>query len=129
MGDISQPRIGIFWWLPTTNEIVEFTQVLQQIQIVGGFRTSDYDHVTAWRIYISSRKELSSYDYEYHPRGRVNWSQADGFILLADKVILTKGKHKEIISKWGLPSETIVLTDLHYRHHPLTSIFTGNPRG
>jgi hypothetical protein len=71
-----------------------------------------------------SRKDLSPYGYEYYPRGRVNWSEVDGFILLADRSILASGRLSLIVSAWNLPGTTRIMPDPHYRHHSLTTIIT-----
>lgn len=54
----------------------------------------------------------------------MNWSEADGFILLADKMIVALGKHSDVVSSWFLPGSTRVMTDSHYRHHSLIPIIT-----
>ena len=124
------PRIGLFWFLGVDlDELIGLSYAVADIPDIGGFRTIEEGHYDTWRALCRSRKSLSAYGYEFFPRGRVNWSEADGFILLADTMIVASGRHSDVISSWFLPGSTKVMTDSHYRHHSLTTIITDrNPK-
>lgn len=125
MTDDSTPRIGLFWFIGADmDELIGLSHSVVAIPTIGGFRTIEEGHYDTWRALCRSRKNLSAYGYEFFPRGRVNWSEADGFILLADKMIVASGKHHAVISSWFLPGSTKIMTDSHYRHHTLTTIIT-----
>lgn len=117
-------RIGLFWFVGVKHdEMIGFSQPIVDVPLLGGFRTVEEGHDAVWRSLSRSRPDLAPFGYEYFPRGRVNWSEADGFILLADKAILAAGRHAHVISGWHLPTDTIVMTDPHYRRHSLTTLF------
>ena len=125
MRDIT-PRIGLFWIISQKQEFLEYSVPYDRVAIVAGFRTLNVGHVDIWKKLIRKRPDLANFAYEYFPRGRVNWSESDGFILLMDKTLIDNSYHHLVISSWRLPPEnTTVLNDAHYRHHDITTIISG----
>jgi hypothetical protein len=118
-----EPRIGLFWFVGEDgDELVGLSRPAAAVPNIGGFCTIDESHYDVWRRLSQSRADLSEYGYEFFPRGRVNWSDADGFMLLADKSILASGRYSAVITEWHLPGSTKIMTDPHYRQHSLTTI-------
>jgi len=60
---------------------------------------------------------LADYDYDYFPRGRVNWRKEDDRWLLVLDPKLNRGTFiAYIVLAWKLPrNRLLVLTDAHYR--------------
>lgn len=106
-----------------------FSRAFDQVERIGGFRTLDEGHVDVWDKLAAAHRELSPYGYDYFPRGRVNWREADNkFLLLADRYILRRNLQRTIVSRWALPeSDTIAMADPHYRTQRLPTLF--NDRG
>jgi len=125
MNRSNEPEIGLFWFVgPDIQEMVGLSKKVADVPAVGGFKTVEDGHDAIWRRISRSRSDLRECGYEYFPRGRVNWSVQDGFILLADREILASALHLAVLSQWSLPPNTLVMTDPHYRRHALTTIIT-----
>lgn len=127
MIDVRQPMLGLFWFVGPIEqaELVGLSRDEGDVPTIGGFRTLVEGHVDIWRGIVRTRPELASYEYEFFPRGRVNWSSDDDrYILLADRKILDAGLHLQVVAEWHLPPDRVeVLSDPHYRCHSLTTAF------
>lgn len=124
MDTMDECRIGLFWFVGDNfDELIGLSRPVGEVPLLGGFKTVDDGHDAVWRRLFSSRPDLAGFGYEFFPRGRVNWSEADGFILLADKLILDAGLQAEVLAAWRLPEDSLVMTDPHYRRHSLTTLF------
>ena len=84
---------------------------------VSGFRTYPVGHPEYWTRLQSANAAPKDMPYEDVPRGRVNYMDATRrFTLLADKCIIkSKPLVRRIIVALGLPKDTAVVRDLHYR--------------
>ncbi|WP_259673934.1 MBL fold metallo-hydrolase [Rhizobium sp. NZLR10] len=102
----SAPRLGIIWFVPTTGKGYRFTSLAndcERVSVIGGFKTVDEGHVDTWSKVVAADRRLSRYDYEYFPRGRVNWRQEDNaFLLLADPRIFDLKLHNVVAQRWHL---------------------------
>lgn len=121
----NSPMLGIFWFFPGLNETSFLTLLsrFDEVPCVGGFRTTDIAHVDAWRDFQKQYPSLRRVGYEAIPRGRVNWRQSDErFLILVDRTIIDAGAIPALKAEFNLPSNSLVMTDSHYRTHKLTSV-------
>ena len=60
---------------------------------------------------------LTDYDYDYFPRGRVNWRKEDDrWLLVLDPKLNRAPFIAHIVTTWKIPrNRLLVLTDAHYR--------------
>lgn len=123
--DPTPTLIGLFWFVGPERQFLGFSAPFTSVRTIAGFKTLDCGHVDAWRFFQQRAPELRPFAYEYFPRGRVNWSEDRGFILLMDGVLIDEKLDTEVKTCWQLPPEdTIVMRDPHYRHHSLTTTFS-----
>lgn len=103
-------------------ELLERSCSFDQVKTLGGFKTHPSGHVDFWRESLRKRPELRGFAYEYFPRGRVNWREADNsFLFLGDALVFEEGFHKELCDRWGLVSEAVIfLCDPHYKSPTFT---------
>ena len=114
--------IGLFWFIGPKRQFIGFSAPFTSVQTIAGFKTLDCGHVDVWRYFQFREPALRPFAYEYFPRGRVNWSEDRGFILLMDSILLKEKRDQDVITFWKLPREnTTVMSDSHYRHHSLTT--------
>jgi hypothetical protein len=122
----SEPRIGLFWGLPTRgrhSQLIGLSRPISSVPEIGGFKTLDEGHVDVWPRITQRRPDLLGLPYEHFPRGRVNWrAEDDRFLLLMDRMIMTEEFISFLVSRWNLPwPRVIILADPHYksssRHH------------
>ena len=70
------PSVSIFWYIPEfgdaglLNFTTKYTDVLvpDELSVV----TSEFDHVSLWEDIIKVETDLSFFEYDDFPRGRVN---------------------------------------------------------
>lgn len=121
------PRLGIFWFVRLSDEyeFLEISTPIEQVALIGGFKTTEESHIAGWKKLATKDRRLSRYSYEYFPRGRVNWREDDdSFLLLADINILRNNLHQKVIEGWNLPVEKVIVqTDAHYRTNSLPTIY------
>ncbi len=115
-----EPRIGLFWGIPReaqTLRLVGLSRPASQVVVVAGFKTLDEGHVDIWPTVVRRWPELQTYQYEYFPRGRVNWREEDEvFLLLLDRKLMTDTFLGLLTSRWSLPvARTLITSDPHYR--------------
>ena len=109
------PRIGLFFGVNGKPFVdgLPWTEVPS----LAGFRTSALGHPEFWARLQQGGVVAQGMPYEDCPRGRVNRFDATGlFTLLADRCILkSKPMVRKIMAALGLPKETRVVTDPHYK--------------
>jgi len=108
-------QIGIFF-VVGGKPLVEGIPWLENPSI-SGFRTYAVGHPDFWQRLQQSGAVPMEMQYEDVPRGRVNYMDATGrFTLLADNCIIkSKPLVRKIMAVLGLPKQTTVVRDLHYR--------------
>ena len=112
---IEAPLLGIFWLVG--KRLIIDTMPLSEAGKYGDFAIFEGDHVTYWSELERRGEVPRDSDYEEHPRGRVNYNtKTRTFTLFLDRCIFRK-KHvvKKLMSLMHLPSETVLLSDGHYR--------------
>lgn len=116
---LNEPRVGFFWMLPSENivpNIVGFGIPASEAYPQSGFRTDERSHYDTWEI-LSKCPPYSEYDYEYWPRGRVNFIEDTGlFLILGDKKLNNKSYKNSILKEFNIPEESVTydFSDIHY---------------
>ena len=118
------PGIGIFWAVPNQKGQPEILSYVVDISLAGdygGNKTSDESHYRLWTtLQRVSRgwENIGTFDYEYWPRGRINYNvDDDEFLLMADRQIINnQALLSEVMKQFSLPaSKTEVSFDAHYK--------------
>ena len=76
----SKPRLGLFWFIAKDRNHSRFASIsrpFSRVAEVAGFKTLDEGHVDVWPTLQRLDQSLADYDYDYFPRGRVNWRRED----------------------------------------------------
>ena len=116
----NEPRVGLFWFIAKDRNLSRFASIsrpFSRVAEVAGFKTLDEGHVDVWPTVQRLDGTLADYDYDYFPRGRVNWRKEDDRWLLVLDPKLNRGTFIEyIVLAWKIPRKRLlVLTDAHYR--------------
>jgi hypothetical protein len=93
------------------------TRPFSGVAEVAGFKTLDEGHVDVWPTLQRHDHTLVDYEYDYFPRGRVNWRKGDDRWLLVLDAKLNRAPFIAcIVLAWKIPrNRLLVLTDAHYR--------------
>ena len=116
----TEPRLGLFWFIAkdrSPSRFASLSRPFSSVSEVAGFKTLDEGHVDVWPTVQRLDHTLVDYEYDYFPRGRVNWRREDDRWLL---VLNPKLNHSPFIAyvvvAWKIPRKRLlVLTDAHYR--------------
>ena len=116
----NEPRLGLFWFIAKDRGPSRFASISRPfsgVAEVAGFKTLDEGHVDVWPTLQRLDQTLADYDYDYFPRGRVNWRKEDDRWLLVLDPKLNRGTFiAYIVLAWKIPrTRLLVLTDAHYR--------------
>jgi hypothetical protein len=116
----NEPRVGLFWFIAKDRNPSRFASIsrpFSRVAEVAGFKTLDEGHVDVWPMVQRLDETLADHDYDYFPRGRVNWRKEDDRWLLVLDPKLNRGTFiAYIVLAWKLPrNRLLVLTDAHYR--------------
>lgn len=121
-----QPRLGVFWFIPWKDRHRFAAKSLPHDQVanIGGIKTFPESHEEVWSEIARIDGHLGSFEYEYFPRGRVNWiEERDQFLLLADRQILRLDLHLVVIERFRLDAVDFqVMSDSHYQTNSLPSL-------
>lgn len=114
-----QPRLGIFWFVPTadgSSRFVELSAPADEIPLIAGFRTIETGHVDHWPHVVRADPSLRDVPYEDYPRGRVNFIEEDDtWLLLLDQRLRRREFVDVVVAAWSLPRKSLrVETDSHY---------------
>ena len=120
-----RPQIGVFWII--NGEVVPFLEDANTVQVVGGFKDSQYDHYSMWDKVAKAFPNLRGHGYEEVPRGRVIGVGADKYrIFLSPIDARNKTLVNRVMGMFSLPfGKTEVMTDAHYitqKHQPLHEV-------
>ena len=79
---------------------------------VAGFKTLDEGHVDVWPTVQRLDQTVVHYEYDYFPRGRVNWRKEDDkWLLVLDPKLNRSPFITYIVLAWKIPrTRLIVLT-------------------
>jgi len=110
-----EPRLGIFWLV--NGKLLIDSAALSECEQYGDHLNYPGSHIRLWERWQQVGKAPAESEYEEFARGRImRDTKTKKFSLFADKCILTR---KDLIAaikkKLGLPKETSVGTDPHYR--------------
>ena len=116
----NEPRLGLFWFIAQDREPSRFASIsrpFSRVAEVAGFKTLDEGHVDVWPTVQRLDRTVLDYDYDYFPRGRVNWrKQDDTWLLVLDPQLNRAPFITQIVRAWKIPrNRLLVLTDAHYR--------------
>ena len=116
----NEPRLGLFWFIAKDRNPSRFASLsrpFSRVSEVGGFKTLDEGHVDVWPTLQRFDENLVPYEYEYFPRGRVNWRKEDDrWLLVLDPKLNRSPFITHIVLAWKIPRDRlIVLVDAHYR--------------
>ena len=81
----NEPRLGLFWFIAkdrSPSRFASLSRPFSGVSEVAGFKTLDEGHVDIWPTVQRLDQILMDYDYDYFPRGRVNWRKEDDRWLL-----------------------------------------------
>lgn len=114
------PALGFFWVLPTDEHerefaLVSFSEAMEDIPDIGGFRTAERGHVDLWSAVCTILPHLDGYEYDNFPRGRVNWRRNDDrFLLLMDSKLFKPAVESSVLARYALPPEkTLIMPDVN----------------
>lgn len=115
-----EPRLGLFWFIAKDRNPSRFASLsrpFSEVFEIGGFKTLDEGHVDVWPTLQRVDQTLMPYEYEYFPRGRVNWRKDDDrWILVLDPKLNHSPFITHIVIAWTIPpNRLLVLSDAHYR--------------
>jgi hypothetical protein len=116
----NEPRLGLFWFIAQDRKPSRFTSCsrpLSQVSEVAGFKTLDEGHVDIWPTIQRLDPTLLNYDYDYFPRGRMNWRKEDDrWLLVLDRKLSRAPFVTHIVNAWKIPPDRLlILHDAHYR--------------
>ena len=116
----NEPRVGLFWFIAkdrNTSRFASISRPFSRVAEVAGFKTLDEGHVDVWPTIQRLDGTLADYDYDYFPRGRVNWRKEDDrWLLVLDPKLNRATFIAYIVLAWKIPgNRLLVLTDAHYR--------------
>ena len=116
----NEPRVGLFWFIAQDREPSRFascSRPFSQVSEVAGFKTINEGHVDVWQTLQRLDQSLADCDYDYFPRGRVNWRKKDDrWLLVLDPKLKRAPFITHIVTTWKIPrNRLLVLTDAHYR--------------
>jgi hypothetical protein len=115
-----EPRLGLFWFIAKNRNPSRFaslSQPFREVSEIGGFKTLDEGHVDVWPTLQRVDQTLLPYEYEYFPRGRVNWRKEDDrWLIVLDPKLNRSPFITYIVIAWKIPpNRLLVLSDSHYR--------------
>ena len=116
----NEPRPGLFWFIAqgrNPSRFVSCSRPFSEVSEVAGFKTLEEGHVDIWPTVQRFDQTLIDYDYDYFPRGRVNWRKEDDrWLLVLDPKLNRAPFITHILTVWKIPrNRLLVLTDAHYR--------------
>lgn len=113
------PMIGIFWVV--ADEIHTVKLPPSEAPLSEGIRDIEVNHYSHWQEIGRQRTDRRLSDaYDYYPRGRIVYREAEGkFILYADRCILSDQTQLDrLIRKFHLSWNMVeFFGDLHYQCH------------
>ena len=112
----NEPRLVLFWFIAQDRKPSRFTSCsrpFSQVPEVAGFKTLDEGHVDIWPTVQRLDQTLMDYDYDYFPRGRVNWRKEDDrWLLVLDRKLSRAPFVTHIVNAWKIPrSRLLILTN------------------
>lgn len=121
-----EPRIGLFWFIPSGSSFrfAGKSRPLVRVATIGGMKTLSDGHPEVWKALIKRDLSLGTYQYEFFPRGRVNWiEEGNQFLVLGDPVVFERELEKIVVRKFQLTGcNNRFLTDPHYRVNQLPTL-------
>jgi hypothetical protein len=116
----NEPRLGLFWFTAqdhNPSRFASFSRPFSRVCEIGGFKTLDEGHVDVWPTLQRLDQTLLPHEYEYFPRGRVNWRKEDDrWLLVLDPKLNRSPFITHIVTTWRIPrNRLLVLPDAHYR--------------
>jgi hypothetical protein len=116
----SEPRLGLFWFIGrgrNPSRFASLSRPFSTVSEVGGFKTLDEGHVDVWPTVQRLDQTLLPYEYEYFPRGRVNWRKEDDrWLLVLDSKLNRSTFIDYVVLVWRIPrTRLLALPDAHYR--------------
>jgi hypothetical protein len=101
------PRIGVFWFVSTdhtSSRLLSLTWPFNLDDENSGLRAAPYDHKTAWPEVQRLDRMLRNYDFDYFPRGRLEfYPPMRRWLLSVDPKLNRSSFVTYIVAKWSLP--------------------------
>ena len=112
--------MGLFWFIAkdrSPSHFASLSRPFSRVAEVAGFKTLDEGHADVWPTLQRLDRNLVDHDYDYFPRGRVNWRKEDDrWLLVLDPKLNRETFIAYIVLAWKIPrNRLLVLTDAHYR--------------
>ena len=107
--------MGLFWFIAkdrNPSRFVSISRPFSEVAEVAGFKTLDEGHVDVRPTVQRLDHTLADYDYDYFPRGRMNWRKEDDRRLLVFDSKLNRGTFiAYIVRAWENTPELINRAD------------------
>jgi hypothetical protein len=84
--------MGLFWFIAedrTPSRFASLSRPFSGVSEVAGFKTLHEGHVDSWPTVQRLDQTLADYEYDYFPRGRVNWRKEDDRWLLVLSILIS----------------------------------------
>jgi len=115
-----QPRLGLFWFIAKDRNASRFAALsrpLVEVPEIGDFQRLNESHVDAWSEVQLLDSSLKQYEFDYFPRGRVDFLRPGSRWLLSLDSKLQRGAFVAyIVLQWRIPpGHLTVKVDRDYR--------------
>lgn len=101
------PKVGVFWFVAPNGSASRLISVLSPFDInaVGlDFAKAPHDHEASWPEVRDSSPELAGYDFDYFPRGRLDYfAPGRRWIFSVDPKLKRNTFIACLVSNWCLP--------------------------
>lgn len=113
-------RLGIFWFWGDGRKRSNFVGISRPwagTAVIAGARKLDIGHQDGWAHAQRLSPALASFEFDYFPRGRLEWQQpTDQWRLYVDQKLLRGAFVTTVLLNWKPPkAQLVVLNDSQYR--------------
>jgi hypothetical protein len=102
-----QPRLGLFWFIAKNRNASRFAAVsrpLVEVPEIGDFQKLNESHTDTWSEVQRLDSSLKQYEFDFFPRGRVDFFRPGRrWILSLDSKLQRGAFVAHIVLQWGIP--------------------------
>jgi hypothetical protein len=102
-----QPRLGLFWFIAkdrNASRFAAFSRPLVEVPKIGDFQKLNESHADAWPEVQLIDPSLQQYEFDYFPRGRVDFFRPGRrWLLFIDSKLRRGAFVAHIVLQWGIP--------------------------
>lgn len=115
-----QPRLGLFWFIAkdrNSSRFAALSRPLDEVPEIGDIQRLEENHAEAWLEVQRLDDNLKQYEFDYFPRGRVDFFRPGRRWLLSLDPKLQQGAFvAHIVMQWDIsPGHLTVKVDRDYR--------------